>query len=191
MVRSLVLACAVGMVIGGCATRPPPREVIVYTGPTDPAYRIPESVKRQVQLDRERQRFAVARFQSESGPVYAAVQRDPQFGGFVFVNEPEPHALVLFTGDAESRLRRYTSDPRFKARRVEQTLAELERQKDAMSAQLARLGLRCFTVDGDELHNRVTVSTPEVDTVRQAIADGRVAVPPRFALLPGACAEFR
>lgn len=69
-------------------------------------------------------------------------------------------------------------------------LAELERQKDDMAAQLHFLGLRCFSVDGDEVNDRVTVRTDELDKVRAAIAEGRLRLPPKFAFLPGGCDTF-
>lgn len=119
------------------------------------------------------------------------VSSDPNFGGFIFKNEPEPHAIVMFTGDAEARLRRYTRDPRFKAKRVDITLAELEAMKEQTTNQLTALRLECWTSDADEEHNAVTVSTPDVEKVRQAIADGRFKPPRKFRLLHGSCFTWR
>ena len=133
----------------------------------------------------------VAAFQTEAAEVHERVRSDPNFGGFIFRHVPEPHAVIMFTGDAQARLRRYTNDPRYRAQRVDLTLAQLEAMKDETGEQLSRLGLSCFTVDGDEEHNMVTVTTPELARVRQAIAEGRVKPPPKFRLLPGGCMEFR
>ena len=132
-------------------------------------------------------------FQQYARPVADRAAADPHFGGFMFVNAPVPHAIVMFTGDAEARLRRYTADPRFKARSVDYTLAELERMKDRTSAEIAVAGARCLTIDGDEAHNAVTVSGPpsELEKVRAAIADGRFVPPPKFRLVAGSCVELR
>ena len=185
--------------IAGCATAPrplappsvqaPQREVVTYVGPRDPAYAIPERLRQGHLAQRE----AVARFQQEAQVIHERVRGDPAFGGFILRWSPEPHALVMFTGDAEARLRRYTADPRFRAQRVELTLAQLERMKDEMSAQLARLGLKCFSVDGDEEHNAVTVGAPaaELAKVRAAIAAGRVKAPGKLRFEEQACPEFR
>jgi hypothetical protein len=136
-------------------------------------------------------RAPVAAFQSEAGKVHERVRHDPYFGGFIFRDVPEPHAVVMFTRNAEARLRRYTRDPRYKAQRVDLTLSQLEAMKDEMGGQLSRLGLRCFTVDGDEEHNTVTVTTPDIVKVQQAIAEGRLKPPRKFRLLPRGCPEFR
>jgi hypothetical protein len=163
------------------------REVIVYTGPRNPAYAIPPHLKEPLRRENERRMWAAVRFQSEGEALLKKMQSDPHFGGLVFEHLPEPHAIVMFTGDATARLKRYTLDPRYHPRRVDLTLAQLERMKDDMAVQLHYLGLRCFSVDGDEEHNRVTVATAEIDKVRAAIADGRLRLPPKFALVPGGC----
>lgn len=130
-------------------------------------------------------------FQLAARGIIEQVSRDPHFGGFIFRNEPEPYAIVMFTGDAEARLRRYTSDPRYKAKRVGLTLAQLEEMKDEMTAQLARNGFHCWSVDGDEEHNTVTVTMPDPSVLERAIAAGRVRVPAKFRLLQRGCATFR
>ncbi|HYD36524.1 MAG TPA: hypothetical protein VEA60_02855 [Allosphingosinicella sp.] len=43
-------------------------------------------------------------FHRESRALIQRVQADPAFAGWVFENENEPHAVVLFTGDAAARL---------------------------------------------------------------------------------------
>jgi len=135
----------------------------------------------------------VLAFQNYGHLIADRVSSDPNFGGFIFKSEPEPHAIVMFTGNAEARLRRYTRDPRFKAKRVDLTLATLERMKDGMGEQLSRLTLRCYMVDGDEEHNTVTVGAPpaELDKIRAAIKQGLVKAPPKFRLEESSCPEFR
>ena len=189
--RCTLLAAASAAALAGCATTPPPPEpeVIITHPPRDPRFEIPERF-RVAHLQQREQR---ARFQQEAGQVHQRVLHDPDFGGFILRWVPEPHAVVMFTGDAEARLRRYTNDPRFKAQRVELTLAELERMKDAMSQQLAALGLKCFTVDGDEEQNSVTVGAPPeaLAQVRAAIAAGRLKPPRKLRLVEQGCPEFR
>jgi hypothetical protein len=130
-------------------------------------------------------------FQREASMLHERVRSDPYFGGFILRSSPQPHAVVMFTRDAEARLLRYTRDPRFRALRVELTLAELEAMKDGVSAQLGRLGLRCWSVDGDEEHNAVTVRALELDRLNRAVAEGRLLLPPRTRILPGRCAALR
>jgi hypothetical protein len=175
--------------LAGCAVRAPQPEVIVYAGPKDPAYAMPERLRQGRLADRE----AVASFQQQAQPVHERVRRDPVFGGFILRWSPEPHAVVMFTGDAEARLRRYTRDPRFKAQSVELTLAELEAMKDAFGNQLSRLRLQCFSVDGDEEHNTVTVGAPaeELAKVQAAIREGRVKAPAKLRLMEQGCASWR
>ena len=121
------------------------------------------------------------------------VSADPNFGGFIFRSEPEPHAIVMFTGDAEARLRHYTRDPRFRAQIVDITLAELERMKDRVSQQPIDPRIRCLSVDADEEHNSVTLSAPPngLEMVRAAIADGRFKPPPKLRLEARGCVELR
>jgi hypothetical protein len=188
MVRTVLIGLGAAA-LAACAVRAPQPETIVNVGPRDPANEIPERLRApQVQ-----QREEMAGFQQEAGRVHELVRRDPHFGGFILRWSPEPHAVVMFTGDAEARLRRYTRNPRYKAQRVELTLAQLEAMKDAFGNQLSRLGLRCFSVDGDEEHNTVTVGAPpeELAKVRAAIAAGRVKAPRKLRLEEQGCAEFR
>ena len=119
------------------------------------------------------------------------VQSDPHFGGIVVHGPPDPHVVVMFTGDAEARLRSYTSDPRYRARRVDLTLSQLEAMKDDVGSQIAGLDIRCFTVDADELHNTVTVVTPYGEAIRQAAQQRRLTLPQKFRLLSGPCVEAR
>ena len=191
MADKLLIALATA-VIAGCAAAPAPApDVVVYIPPRDPAYAVPEHLKAPLREANERRMLEAVSFQQHGEALMRRMQSDPAFGGMVFRHLPEPHAIVMFTGDAEARLKRYTSDPRFRPKTVELTLAELERQKDAMTGELARLGLRCFTVDGDEEHNSVTVTVPDPQVVRQAILAGRVRAPAKLRLLPGGCPQLR
>lgn len=170
----------------------PGDEPVVFTGGKDPRYAIPQRF-RDAQQAQQAARIAAERFQQSAEPIYRQVARDPRFGGFVYRWSPAPHAVVMFTGDADRRLRRYTRDPRFRAERVDFTLAQLERMKDRFAVELSRLGLRCSSVDGDEEHNRVSAGVPAEDLprVRAAIAARVIHAPPRLHLKPEGCATFR
>ena len=189
-----LLASIAAAALAGCATAPPPPEVIVYTGPLDdPRYRLPEHLKGAHAQDNRRRMMDAVRFQQEGEALLRRMERDPDFGGLVFRHQPEPHAIVMFTGDAAGKLKRYTSDPRYRPVTVDFTLAELERQKDAFAAQLSRLGLKCFSVDGDEEHNRVTAGAPpgELERLRAAIASRAVQPPPKLHLVEQGCPQLR
>ena len=192
MIRT-ILVCVGAAAIVSCVRAPRPQlQPEAYAGATDPAYNIAEELKAAHLAPREG-RMAAARFQQDAQQVHERVQTEPAFGGFILRWTPAPHAVVMFTGDAEARLRRYTTDPRFRALRVELTLLELERMKDRFGNQLSRLGLSCFSVDGDEEHNSVTVGAPaaELAKVQAAIRAGAVKAPPKLRLVEQRCPEFR
>ena len=179
-----LFTCAAALLAGGCAAPAPVESVlpaVIYAQP-----------ERQ-SASRYPARAEVLAFQQYGRQIADRVSRDPTFGGFVFKSEPEPHAIVMFTGNAEARLRRYTRDPRFKAKRVDITLAELEGMKDRTSQEMRVPGAECLSVDADEEHNVVTVSGPphELEMVRAAIADGRFKPPRKFRLVAGSCVELR
>lgn len=186
------LAWMAAGLLAGCATATPPPapDVVVYLPPRDPAHEIPQHLKAPLREANERQMLEAIRFQQQGEALLVQMARDPRFGGLIFRHQPEPHAIVMFTGDAEARLRRYTTDPRFRARSVDLTLAELERQKSVMTAQLVRLGIHCFSVDGDEEHNAVTVGVPDPDAIRRAIADGRITPPAKLRLVETGCPQL-
>ena len=184
MKGKLLFTCAAAAVVAGCAAPPPVAPVlpeIVYSRPG------PQ------QAGRYPVRQEVIAFQTYGRQIADRVSRDPHFGGFIFRSEPELHAIVMFTGNAEARLRRYTSDPRFKAMRVDITLAELEGMKDRTSQEMGVPGAECLSVDADEEHNTVTVSGPphKLEMVRAAIAEGRFTPPPKFRLVAGSCVVAR
>ena len=154
--------------------------------------RVAAVLLRRQQAAMEAARRPVMSFQLEAREVHERVRHDPHFAGFILRHDPEPHALVRFTGDAAARLRRYTSDPRYKAVGADFTLAELEGLKDQMSAKLAGLGLRCWMVDADEVRNKVTVEVVETDKLNRAVAEGRLKLPRQVLVLQGrGCPELR
>ena len=192
MIRT-ILVCVAASALANCVNSPPPQPQPQVIGrPTDPTYKIPEQLKAAHLAEREG-RMAAARFQQEAQQVHERVRTDPAFGGFILRWTPTPHAVVMFTGDAEARLRRYTTDPRFHAQTVELTLSQLERMKDRIGNELSRLGLSCFSVDGDEEHNSVTVGAPpaELAKVKTAIGAGAVKAPPKLRLVEQGCPELR
>ena len=175
-----LFAVAAAVLAAGCATGAPMQPVV-----PEIIYPQPE----QQSAGRYPARAEVLEFQHYGRQIADRVSSDPNFGGFIFKSEPEPHAIVMFTGDAEPRLRRYTSDPRFRAKRVDITLADLERMKDRVSAEMRVPGVECAGVDADEEHNTVTISAPphELEMIRAAIREGRFRPPPKFRLVAGSC----
>lgn len=118
-------------------------------------------------------------FQIDAEDLRRRVMSDPHFAGFAIMNVKQPYAIVSFTGDAEARLRQYTSNPRYRPLTAGVSLAELEALKGHVAGALHALGLSCEMVDADEQLGQVMVSVVEMEKVEQAIAEGRLKVPPR------------
>lgn len=113
-------------------------------------------------------------FHRESRSLIQRVQADPAFAGFVFRNDNEPHAIILFTGDAAARLARYTSDPRYRPKSVGLTRPQLRALQDSFGKLLQQLDIHYASSSSDDENNRVTFSVSEVDKYRRAIADRRL-----------------
>lgn len=110
MPRARQLAWMAAGILAGCAAAPPPPpaapDVTVYVGlPNE----IPDELKARHRLEREQW----VGFHQQAEHVLALVRNDPAFAGFLLRGSPEPHAIVMFTGDAQARLRRYTTDRAF------------------------------------------------------------------------------
>jgi hypothetical protein len=116
----------------------------------------------------------ILNFHNESRPLARRMQADPAFAGFVFKNENEPHAVVLFTGDAAAHLARYTNDPRYWPKSVGLTNAQLRALQDSFGKLLQQLDIHYTYSQGDEENNQVTFAISEMDKYRQAIAAGRL-----------------
>jgi hypothetical protein len=122
-------------------------------------------------------------FHRESRPLIERVRADPAFAGFVFRNENEPHAVVLFTGDAAARLARYTRDPRYWPKSVGLTRRQLRALQDSFGKLLRQLDIHYTYSQDDEENNQVTFSISEMDKYRQAVADGRLKAHPHVRIL--------
>jgi hypothetical protein len=122
-------------------------------------------------------------FHGESRPLIRRVQADPAFAGWVFRNDNEPYALVLFTGDAAAHLARYTRDPRYRARSVGLTRPQLRALQDSFGKLLRQLDIHYTFSQDDEANNQVTFSVSEMDKYRQAVADGRLKPHPHVVIV--------
>jgi hypothetical protein len=122
-------------------------------------------------------------FQRESRPLIERVRSDPAFAGWVFKNENEPHAVVLFTGDAAAHLARYTRDPRYWPKSVGLTRPQLRALQDSFGRLLRQLDIHYTYSSGDEENNRVTFAVSEMDKYRQAVAHGRVKPHPHVIVV--------
>ncbi|HEX8511597.1 MAG TPA: hypothetical protein VF688_00665 [Allosphingosinicella sp.] len=125
----------------------------------------------------------ILNFHNESQPLARRMQADPAFAGFVFKNDNEPHAVVLFTGDAAAHLARYTSDPRYWPKSVGLTHAQLRALQDSFGKLLQQLEIHYTYSSGDEENNRVTFSVSEMDKYRQAVAAGRLKPHPHVVIV--------
>jgi hypothetical protein len=111
------------------------------------------------------------------------VQADPAFAGWVFKNDNEPHAVVLFTGDAAAHLARYTSDPRYWPKSVGLTHAQLRALQQSFGKLLQQLEIHSTYSEGDEENNQVTFAISEMDKYRKAVADGRLKPHPHVVIV--------
>jgi hypothetical protein len=122
-------------------------------------------------------------FHGESRPLIRRVQADPAFAGWVFKNDNEPHAVVLFTGDAAARLARYTDDPRYWPKSVGLTRPQLRALQDSFGKLLQQLEIHYTFSQSDEENNQVAFSISEMDKYRRAVADGRVKPHPHVVIV--------
>ena len=96
---------------------------------------------------------------------------------------PEFRMVVAFAREPEATLRRYTNNPLFQAKRVDHSLAELERGAEQASAQLRRLGIPAgggVEVTENRVRIEVAVDQSEADAL---LASGRVRVAPFVRLV--------
>ncbi|HEX6375011.1 MAG TPA: hypothetical protein VFZ91_04755 [Allosphingosinicella sp.] len=113
-------------------------------------------------------------FHHESRPLIERVQADPAFAGWVFKNENEPYAVVLFTGDAAARLARYTRDPRYWPKSAGLTQTQLRALQNGFGKLLQQLEIHWTFSASDHEANQVDFSISEMDKYRRAIAEGRL-----------------
>ncbi|HEY0130205.1 MAG TPA: hypothetical protein VGB57_02285 [Allosphingosinicella sp.] len=125
-------------------------------------------------------------FQRESRALARRVQADPAFAGWVFKNDNEPHAVVLFTGDAAAHLARYTSDPRYWPKSVGLTRPQLRALQDSYGKLLRQLEIHYTFSSGDEEKNQVTFSISEMDKYRRAVAEARLKPHPLVVIVQDA-----
>lgn len=122
-------------------------------------------------------------FHRESRPLIERVQADPAFAGWVFKNDNEPHAVVLFTGDAAAHLARYTKDPRYWPKSAGLARPQLRALQDGFGKLLRQLEIHYTYGSSDDENNRVTFSVSEMDRYRQAVADGRLKTHPHVLVV--------
>ncbi|HLL31666.1 MAG TPA: hypothetical protein VK403_11775 [Allosphingosinicella sp.] len=125
----------------------------------------------------------ILNFHNESRPLIRRLQADPAFAGFLFKNDNEPHAVVLFTGDAAARLARYTSDPRYWPKSVALTERQLRALQISFGKLLLQLGIHSTFSQEDAENNRVIFSISEMDKYRRAVPDGRIKPNPHVTIL--------
>lgn len=126
----------------------------------------------------------ILNFHNEARPLVRRMQADPAFAGFVFKNDNEPHAVVLFTGDAAAHLARYTKDPRYWPKSAGLTHSQLLALHDSFGKLLRQLEIHATYGSGDEENNQVIFSVSEMDKYRQAVADGRIRPNPHIVIIP-------
>jgi hypothetical protein len=125
----------------------------------------------------------IRKFHYESRPLIQRVRADPAFAGWVFKNDNEPHAVVLFTGDAATHLARYTSDPRYWPKSAGLTHAQLLSLQDSFGKLLRQLEIHYTFSSGDEENNRVTFSVSEMHKYRRAVSAGRLKPHPHVVVV--------
>jgi hypothetical protein len=125
----------------------------------------------------------ILRFHYESRALARRVQADPAFAGWVFKNDSEPYAVVLFTGDAAAHLARYTRDPRYWPKSVGLTHPQLRALQDSLGKLLLQLDIHWTASSSDDENNQVTFYVSEMDKYRRAVADGRVKSNPHVRIV--------
>ncbi|HEX8623933.1 MAG TPA: hypothetical protein VF782_02520 [Allosphingosinicella sp.] len=125
----------------------------------------------------------IHKFHYESRPLIQRVRADPAFAGWVFKNDNEPHAVVLFTGDAAAHLARYTRDPRYWPKSAGLTHAQLLALQDGFGKLLRQLEIHYTFSSADEEANRITFSVSEMDKYRRAVAAGRLKPHPHVVIV--------
>jgi hypothetical protein len=125
----------------------------------------------------------ILNFHNESQPLARRVQADPAFAGWVFKNHNEPHAVVLFTGDAAAHLARYTRDPRYWPKSAGLTHSQLRALQDSFGKLLVQLDIHSTYSSGDEENNQVTFAISEMDKYREAVAAGRIKPNPHVLIV--------
>jgi hypothetical protein len=125
----------------------------------------------------------ILNFHNESQQLARRVRSDPAFAGWVFKNDNEPHAVVLFTGDAAAHLARYTSDPRYRPKSVGLTQAQLRALQDSFGKLLRQLEIHYTFSSGAEENNQVTFAVSEMDKYHRAVADGRLKPNPHVVIV--------
>jgi hypothetical protein len=124
----------------------------------------------------------ILNFHNESRSLAQRVRADPAFAGFVLKHDNEPHAVVLFTGDAAAHLARYTDDPRYWPKSVGLTRLQLRALQDSFGKRLRQLDIHYTFSQGDEEKNQVIFSVSEMDKYRQAVADARIEPNPHVVI---------
>lgn len=126
----------------------------------------------------------ILNFHNEAQPLARRMQADPAFAGFVFKNDNEPHAVVLFTGNAAAHLARYTKDPRYWPKSASLTHSQLRALQDSFGKLLRQLDIHSTYSSGDEENNQVVFAVSEMDKYRRAVADGRIRPHPNIVIVP-------
>lgn len=158
------------------------------TAPHPPAPHTPEWSGHMQRLARSARYPAyphpgILAFHRESRPLAQRVQADPAFAGWVFKNDNEPHAVVLFTGDAAAHLARYTRDPRYWPKSAGLTLTQLRALQDSYGKLLRQVEIGYTSSQSDEESNQVAFFVPDMGKYRRAVADGRLKPHPHVVIV--------
>jgi hypothetical protein len=193
MAATILIALAAQAAAACCIVAAPPPPV--HGGATPPLVPPPPFVAGSPRSDAEIRRMRAAQalaagetpaardFRRSARPLIARIEADPNFAGLVFRNGANPHAIVLFTGDAAARLRRYTADPRYRPMRAGLTEAQLRGLQNSFAAELKRLGIHSAVSSTDTLANQAVFIVSESDKYRRAVAEGRLRPGPHVRIV--------
>lgn len=118
----------------------------------------------------------------EVGAFQERVSPDPAFAG-LFVDPPRDRVVVMFTGDAEAHLARYTRDPRYVARTAQTPYATLLAAQEAVTGAMAQHEIHFMTASTNVQENVVEVEVVDADLARAALARVGYTPPPYMRLI--------
>jgi len=124
----------------------------------------------------ESERAATPAPPDEIGALQERVSADPAFAG-LYIDPPRNRVVVMFTGDADAHLARYTRDRRYVARSAATPYATLLAAQETVTGAMAQHDIHFMTASTNVQENVVEVEVVDAEVARAALGRVGVAVP--------------